>query len=175
MPKQSAGLLMYRIKDGQLEVLLVHPGGPFWVKKDLGAWSIPKGEAESNEESLATAQREFEEETGIQPQGEMISLGTIRQKSGKTVSAWGFAGDCDPVTIKSNFFSLEWPPRSRKQQQFPEIDRAGFFNLEAAKAKIIAAEFELLERLAEAVRSKGLPLGPIEDSGSEAKTWGKVR
>ena len=155
---------MYRIRNGQLQVLLVHPGGPFWAKKDLGAWSIPKGEVEGNEDGLSTAKREFEEETGLKPAGEMVSLGIVRHKSGKTVSAWGFAGDCDPKAIKSNFFSMEWPPRSGKQHQFPEIDRADFFTLESAKEKIIAAEFELLERLAEIQGNTGLPsINPTRD------------
>jgi predicted NUDIX family NTP pyrophosphohydrolase len=149
MPKRSAGLVMYRIRGGQIQALLVHLGGPFWAKKDLGAWSIPKGEVESNEDALAAAKREFEEETGIRPEGEMTPLGTVKQKSGKHVSAWAFAGDCDPKAIKSNFFSIEWPPRSGKQQQFPEIDRAEFFDLEAAKEKIIPGEFELLQRLSD--------------------------
>jgi predicted NUDIX family NTP pyrophosphohydrolase len=140
---------MYRLRNGSVEILLVHLGGPFWAKKDSGAWSIPKGEVEPEEEPLATAMREFEEETGISPQGEMLALGDIRQKSGKTVSAWAFAGNCDPRQIKSNLFSVEWPPRSGRQQQFPEVDRAEFFTLEAAKSKIIAGEFELLQRLAE--------------------------
>ena len=140
---------MYRLRNGNIEVLLVHLGGPFWAKKDNGAWTIPKGEVEPEEEPLATAKREFQEETGISPQGEMLALGDIRQKSGKNVSAWAFASDCDPREIKSNLFSMEWPPRSGRQQQFPEVDRAEFFTLEAAKSKIIAGEFELLQRLAE--------------------------
>jgi len=156
MPKRSAGLVMYRIRDGQMQVLLVHFGGPLWAKKDKGAWSIPKGEVEPDEDSLAAAKREFEEETGIKPEGEIVPLGTIRQKSGKTVSAWAWAGDFDLGKIKSNFFSIEWPPRSGKQQQFPEIDRAEFFTLETAKEKIIAGEFELLQRLADIQRTAGL-------------------
>lgn len=166
MPKRSAGLVMYRVRDGRIQVLLVHLGGPFWAKKDRGAWSIPKGEIEPNEDALAAAKREFEEETGIRPEGEMAPLGTVRQKSGKTVTAWGFAGDCDPRQIKSNLFSMEWPPRSGKQQQFPEIDRAEFFTLEAAKEKIIPGEFELLRHLAEIQRSTGPahPRSPADTS-----------
>ena len=155
MSERSAGLVMYRVRDGQIQVLLVHLGGPFWVKKDRGAWSIPKGEMDPNEDAQSAAKREFEEETGIRPEGEMSPLGTVRQKSGKTVSAWGFAGDCDPTRIKSNLFSMEWPPRSGKQQQFPEIDRAEFFTVAAAKEKIIAGEFELLQRLADMLTSQG--------------------
>jgi predicted NUDIX family NTP pyrophosphohydrolase len=154
MPKHSAGLLMYRVYEGQLQVLLVHFGGPFWARKDRGAWAIPKGEIEPDEDPLDAAKREFEEETGFPSQGEMIPLGDIRQKSGKTVSAWAFAGDCDPRQIKSNLFTVEWPPRSGKQQQFPEVDRAEFFSLDAAKEKIVAGELELLQRLADAVRKK---------------------
>jgi len=149
---------MYRIRGGQLQVLLVHPGGPFWAKKNLGAWSIPKGEVEPNEDGLSTAKREFEEETGIKPDGEMVSLGAARQKSGKIVTAWAFAGDCDPREIRSNYFSMEWPPRSGKQQQFPEIDRAEFFTLEAAKEKIVAGEYDLLQRLAAIQRDNIPPL-----------------
>lgn len=140
---------MYRVCEGQIEVLLVHLGGPLWAKKDRGAWSIPKGEIEPGEDPLATAKREFEEETGLKPQGEMVSLGDVRQKSGKIVSAWAFTGDCQPEKTKSNLFWMEWPPRSGKLRQFPEIDRAGFFTLEAAKERIIAGQFELIERLAE--------------------------
>ena len=140
---------MYRARNGNIEVLLVHLGGPFWARKNDGAWSIPKGEMGPDEEPLAAAKREFEEETGLRPHGEMLALGEIRQKSGKTVSAWAFAGDCEPRQIKSNLFSMEWPPRSGKQQQFPEVDRAGFFTMEAAKVKIVAGEFELLQRLTE--------------------------
>jgi predicted NUDIX family NTP pyrophosphohydrolase len=154
MPKRSAGLVMYRVRDGRIQVLLGHLGGPFWAKKDLGAWSIPKGEIEPNEDALSAAKREFEEEIGIKPEGEMVPLVAVRQKSGKTVSAWGFAGDCDPKRIRSNLFSMEWPPRSGKQQQFPEIDRAEFFTLEAAKEKIIAGEFELLQRLADVLMKR---------------------
>lgn len=139
---------MYRLRDQEIEALLVHFGGPFWAKKDQGAWSIPKGEIEPGEDALAAAKREFQEETGFQPEGEMLALGSIRQKSGKTVSAWAYAGDCDPQHIKSNLFTMEWPPRSGKQQQFPEVDRAEFFPLEAAKEKIVAGELELLQRLA---------------------------
>ena len=157
MPKLSAGLVMYRMRCGQLQVLLVHPGGPFWAKKDQGVWSIPKGEIELNEDGLSTAKREFEEETGIKPDGEMLSLGAARHKSGKTVTAWAFAGDCDPKETRSNLFSMEWPPRSGKQQQFPEIDRAEFFTLEAAKEKIVAGEYTLLQRLADIEYDKSPP------------------
>ncbi|MGH9448897.1 MAG: NUDIX domain-containing protein [Terriglobia bacterium] len=147
MPKSSAGILLYRLMGGSLEVLLVHPGGPFWAKKDTGAWSIPKGELWAGEDALAAAKREFEEETGSSPEGTMLPLGTVTQKSGKVVSAWALQGDCDPKSIKSNSFEIEWPPRSGKKQEFPEIDRAGFFEIEDAKRRINPAQTEFLTRL----------------------------
>jgi len=148
MPKKSAGLAMYRIRSGALEILLVHLGGPFWAKKDAGAWFIPKGEIAPGEDELSAAQREFHEETGFQPSGPFIPLGTVKHKSGKTVTAWAFEGDCDPSAVKSNTFKMEWPPRSGKQQEFPEVDRAAFFTLEAAREKMHPAEFEFFARLA---------------------------
>jgi len=147
MPKVSAGLLLYRIRDGALEFLLVHPGGPFWKNKDDGAWTIPKGEIADNEEPLAAAIREFEEELGFKPSGQFIELTPIKQKAGKLVHAWAVEGDCDPSQIKSNTFSMEWPPRSGKQEEFPEVDRAEFFKLEAAKTKINPGQIPLLEEL----------------------------
>jgi predicted NUDIX family NTP pyrophosphohydrolase len=151
MGKISAGLVMYRVRDGQLEVLLVHPGGPFWSKKDAGAWVIPKGEINPGEDQLAAAKREFEEETGFKPEGNFLSLGSVKHKSGKTVVAWTFEGDCDPGAIKSNTFRLEWPPKSGKSREFPEVDRAAFFSIEQAREKILQAEFGLIERLKEIV------------------------
>ena len=147
MPKTSAGLLMYRKRGDRVQVLLVHPGGPFWKNKDLGAWSIPKGEAVEGEDLLAVARREFEEELGWAPQGQFISLGSIRQKGGKTVHVWCFEGDCDPAKIHSNTFEMEWPPKSGKWVQFPEVDRAEWFDLSEARQKINPAQMELLERL----------------------------
>lgn len=147
MAKKSAGLLMYRVRHGALEVLLVHLGGPFWAKKDAAAWFVPKGEVESGEDELAAAKREFKEETGFDPGDELQSLGSVKHKSGKTVTAWAFEGDCDPATLKSNTFTIEWPPRSGKQREFPEIDRAGFFTVDAAREKIHPAEFEFVSRL----------------------------
>ena len=147
MAKVSGGLVMYRVRDGKLEVLLVHLGGPFWAKKDEGAWFIPKGEIAAGEDEFSAAKREFEEETGFKAEGTFIALGNIRHKSGKTVHAWAFEGSCDPGAIKSNTFSMEWPPRSGKKREFPEVDRAGWFTLEAARSKIHRDEFELLERL----------------------------
>jgi predicted NUDIX family NTP pyrophosphohydrolase len=147
MPRLSAGLLMYRIKDGIPQVLLAHPGGPFFRNKDDGAWSIPKGEIEPGEDLLLTAQREFKEETGIKPTGPFLPLKPIKQKGGKIVHAWAFEGDCDPNAIKSNTFAMEWPPKSGRQMEFPEIDRAEFFDLGMAKQKIKAGQGALIEEL----------------------------
>ena len=146
--KISAGLLMYRRHNNRLEVFLVHPGGPFFAKKDEGVWSIPKGEVEGKEELLKTAVREFTEETGIQPKGKFLPLDPIRQKNGKIVYAWAFEGDIDPQKpIKSNTFVLEWPPHSGQFQEFPEIDRGEFFDWEIAQKKINPAQVPLLEQL----------------------------
>ena len=147
MLRLSAGLLMYRIKDGAIQVLLAHPGGPFFAKKDDGHWSIPKGEPGADEDLLITAQREFEEETGVKPTGPFIPLHPIQQKGGKIVHAWAFEGDCDPKTIVSNTFTMEWPPRSGKQQEFPEIDRAEFFDLATARTKIKGGQEGLIDEL----------------------------
>ena len=149
MAKTSAGLILYRMQSGKLEVLLVHPGGPFWSKKDEGAWFVPKGELNVGEEPLAGAKREFEEETGLKPEGEFLALGSVKQKSGKTIVAWALEGDCDPSSIKSNTFTIEWPPKSGRHQEFPEIDRAGFFTVPQAKAKMHPVEYPLVLRLHE--------------------------
>lgn len=149
MPKTSAGLILFRFSNETLEVLLVHPGGPFWRKKDEGAWFIPKGELNEGEEPLAAAQREFEEETGIQPAGDFLPLGSVKQKSGKIIHAWAFAGNCDPSALKSNTFTIEWPPKSGRQKEFPEIDSAAFFTVAQARAKMHPVEFPLLLRLQE--------------------------
>jgi predicted NUDIX family NTP pyrophosphohydrolase len=150
MPKISAGLLMYHLETGRigsLEVFLVHPGGPYWRNKDEGAWTIPKGEVDSGEELLAAAIREFSEETGLTPAGPFVTLGFVKQKSGKTIHAWAFPGHCDPGQIHSNTFELEWPPKSGQKQEFPEVDRAGFFDLATARHKILPSELPLLDRL----------------------------
>ena len=147
MAKTSAGLLMYHIQGGTIEVLLVHPGGPFWRKKDEGAWSIPKGEVESGEELLATARREFHEELGLEAAGNFIPLTPIRQKGGKVVHAWAFEGDCDPASIRGNTFTMEWPPKSGRAMEFPEVDEAAFFDLKAARRKINPAQAALLDQL----------------------------
>jgi predicted NUDIX family NTP pyrophosphohydrolase len=148
MPKLSAGILLYRARQGAVEVLLVHPGGPFWAKKDLGAWTIPKGEYEQGEDPLAAALREFQEETGHEPPADsLVELGTIRQRGGKVLTAWAAAGDLDPATAVSKTFTMEWPPRSGVQREFPEIDRAGWFGPDTARAKLLAAQAELVDRL----------------------------
>ncbi len=149
MPRISAGLLMYRTTPGGLEVFLVHPGGPYFKNKDHGSWTIPKGEPEPEEDLLAAAQREFREETGLLPSGPFLPLTAIKQAGGKVVQAWAFAGDCDPQAIVSNTFSLEWPPKSGRLAEFPEIDRAEFFDLEAARLKINPAQRPLLDELAD--------------------------
>jgi len=160
MAKISAGLLMVRMREGELEFLLAHPGGPLWKNKDAGIWTIPKGEVESGEDLLVAACREFEEELGIKPEGDFVALNPIVQKSGKKVQAWAFEGDCDPSLITSNSFHLEWPPKSGRFQTCPEVDRAAFFRLDEAKLKIIPAQVPLLDEATRkwqerSVRKKG--------------------
>jgi predicted NUDIX family NTP pyrophosphohydrolase len=145
--KLSAGLLLYRRRGGALEVFLVHPGGPFWAKKDAGAWSIPKGETDPEEDHLAAARREFAEETGLQADGRFLPLTPIRQSGGKIVHAFALEGDFDPSTIQSNSFEIEWPPRSGRKRSFPEIDRAAWFSLDEARQKINPAQRALLDEL----------------------------
>lgn len=153
--KQSAGILLYRGENERTEVLLVHPGGPFWVKKDLGAWFIPKGELEPGEDALTAAYREFFEELGSRPPaGEALELGTVKNKSGKLISAWAIEGDLDLAAVKSTTFALEWPPKSGKLQDFPEVDRACFFTLDEARVKLHSAELPLLERLVVTLTSR---------------------
>lgn len=147
MPKISAGVILYRMKEGILQVLLVHPGGPLWAGKDLWSWSIPKGLMDPDEDPLTAARREFEEETGVKVSGNFIPLSPVRMKSGKIIQAWAVEGDCDPSTVRSNTFSMEWPPRSGKQQEFPEVDRAAWFEIEAAKKRINQGQVGLLEEL----------------------------
>lgn len=148
MSNQSSGVLLYRQKNHQLQVLLVHPGGPFWKKKDLGAWSIPKGEFEA-EDPLSAAKREFEEETGTTVHGEMITLTPQEQKGGKVVHAWAVEGDLNPEEIRSNTFEMEWPPRSGKKQEFPEIDKAKWFPVQEALQKINQAQATFIQELIE--------------------------
>ena len=146
MIKTSAGLLMWRDAGGVPEVLLGHPGGPAWSNKDTGVWSIPKGELHSNEDPLAAAQREFQEETSLEPNGPFVPLGTVTLKSGKIVHAWAFQGDCDPSAVRSNTCITEWPPHSGKTIEVPELDRAEFWPLVQARLKIWPAQAQLLDR-----------------------------
>lgn len=143
---------MYRRRNSALEVFLVHPGGPFWSKKNLGAWSIPKGEYLAGEEPLDVARREFEEETSFVPKGNFIGLGDLRQPSGKIVNAWAFEGDCDPKKLKSNTFMMEWPPRSGRQIEVPEIDRGCWYSIKEARLRLLAGQRAFLDRLLETVR-----------------------
>jgi len=149
MKPVSAGLLMFRRSRIAVEVFLVHPGGPFWHKKDLGAWSIPKGECTTGEDTLAAAKREFEEETGIKPVGEFLPLDDLKQPSGKVITAWAFEGNCAPAEIRSNVFSIEWPPKSGRTQEFPEVDRAAWFSIEEARTRILKGQVGFLDRLTE--------------------------
>ncbi len=151
MSKQSAGILLYRKNNNQLEIFLVHPGGPFFKNKDLGTWSIPKGEFLDDEDPLAAAKREFEEETGKAVSGDFVPLNAITLKSGKIVHAWAVNGDIDSKTVFSNLFEMEWPPKSGKKQSFPEIDRAGWFDVETAKLKINGAQAGLIDQLEEMI------------------------
>jgi len=147
MPRQSAGLLIFRERNGELQVLLAHPGGPFWTRRDDGAWTIPKGEIGAGEEPLGAARREVGEELGWIPEGETLPLTTITQKGGKIVSAWAVEGDWDPATLRSDTFELESPRGSGRIQRYPEVDRAAWFPLEQARTKILAAQVPLLDEL----------------------------
>lgn len=152
MGKQSAGILLYRVVSERLEVLLVHPGGPFWARKDAGAWSIPKGELGPGEDPRAAAFRELGEETGWAPSAEGIPLDPIRQAGGKIVHAWALEADVDPGTLKSNMFSLEWPPGSGRESEFPEVDRAEWFPLQEARGRILGGQLPLLDDLERKLR-----------------------
>jgi predicted NUDIX family NTP pyrophosphohydrolase len=154
MPKESAGLLLYRKTRGSLEVFLVHPGGPFWANKDDGAWSIPKGELEAGEDPLDAAKREFREETGLVAEGEFQPLEPIRQSGGKIVHSWAVQGDLESTAVKSNTFSMEWPPGSGKLRKFPEVDRAGWFKIDLAKRKTLKSQLGLLEQLEQILASR---------------------
>ncbi len=155
MKKASAGLLLYRRAAGGLQVMLVHPGGPYWARKDLGAWSIPKGEIEPGEEPLAAARREFEEETGARVEGEFVPLEPVRLRSGKLIQAWAVRADFDPAALRSNQFTMEWPPRSGEQRSFPEADRAGWFGIDEAREKIHPGQAPLLDSLLVRLRDGG--------------------
>ena len=164
MPASSAGILLYRKQHGALQVLLVHPGGPFWARKDRGAWTIPKGEIAPGETPEQAARREFTEETGFAATGPLIPLGSVRQRGGKIVHAWALAGECDPAALVSNTFEMEWPPRSGKRQSFPEIDRAEWFGMAEAREKMLESQVELLERLED---------GPAADAGARHPSGGE--
>ncbi|PUZ25961.1 NUDIX hydrolase [Chitinophaga parva] len=151
MPRHSAGILLYRYQAHMLEVLLVHPGGPFWARRDAGAWSIPKGEYEDNEDPETAARREFEEETGQPLTGKLLPLTPVRQKAGKIVQAYACEGQLDVNKIRPNTFSIEWPARSGRQQSFPEIDKAAWYTLAAAREKLLPAQLPLLDELAQKV------------------------
>ena len=147
MPQRSAGILLFRRRRGAIEVLLAHPGGPFWAKKDEGAWSIPKGVYEPGEDGLSAARREFAEETGAQTEGEAVALGAFRQSSAKTVDVWAIEGEFDPAHLRSNTFTLEWPPRSGRRREVPEIDRVQWFALDEASRKMLKGQRPILQAL----------------------------
>ena len=147
MAKRSAGLLLYRRRNDAIEVFLVHPGGPFWARKDLGAWSIPKGEYTEDEDPLAAAGREFEEETGFRAPDNAVALGELKQAGGKIVRAWAAEGDCDPAGLVSNLCEIEWPPRSGRKIEIPEVDRAGWFAINEARHRILISQAPFLDRL----------------------------
>jgi predicted NUDIX family NTP pyrophosphohydrolase len=151
--KLSAGILMFRKRESTLQLFLVHPGGPFWRNKDAGAWSIPKGEYEEGEDPLDAAKREFLEETGIEADGEFLPLGEIKQPSGKVITAWALEGDCEPSAVRSNMFSMEWPPKSGRQQEFPEVDRADWFTANEAKERIVKGQTGLIDRVVALISS----------------------
>jgi predicted NUDIX family NTP pyrophosphohydrolase len=154
--KQAAGLLLFRRAVGALEVLLVHPGGPLWARKDDGAWSIPKGQVEPDEDALAAARREVEEETGARPSGTFIALSPVRQTGGKIVHVWAIESDFDPASLKSNLFEMEWPPKSGNRRSFPEVDRAAWFDLETAGRKILPSQAVVLQHLQERLTETGV-------------------
>jgi predicted NUDIX family NTP pyrophosphohydrolase len=162
--KQSAGLLLFRRRGSSLEVLLVHPGGPLWARKDDGAWSIPKGEVQENEDTLAAARREVDEETGARPSGTFISLSPVRQTGGKIVHVWAVESDFDPASLKSNLFEMEWPPKSGSRRSFPEVDRAGWFDLETAGRKILASQAIVLKHLKDRLTETVEPLRPSRET-----------
>jgi predicted NUDIX family NTP pyrophosphohydrolase len=162
--KQSAGLLLFRRRGSSLEVLLVHPGGPLWARKDDGAWSIPKGEVEENEDVLAAARREVGEETGARPSGTFISLSPVRQTGGKIVHVWAVESDFDPASLKSNLFEMEWPPKSGSRRSFPEVDRASWFDLETAGRKILASQAIVLKHLKDRLTETVEPLSPSRET-----------
>lgn len=163
MPKLSAGLLLYRRAQGTVEILLVHPGGPYWARRDDGAWSVPKGEYERHEDPLEVAFREFREELGVDAPADPppALLGELRQRSGKRVTAWALEGDLDETTVRSNSFTMEWPPGSGTNRDFPEVDRAAWFDLETARRKLHSGQVGFVDRLAALLRG-GTPPSPAE-------------
>lgn len=163
MPKKSAGILMYRRTGETIEVLLVHPGGPLWAKKDAGAWSIPKGEIEEGEDPLSVARREFHEETGCAVEGDMIPLPDVTQRGGKVVSTWAVEGNCDADAIRSNTFSMEWPPKSGRTAEFPEVDRAGWFAPDESRVKLNAAQVSAVDALCDYLGLSAAFRGPRLD------------
>ena len=163
MKKRSAGILLFRKAEAGVEVFLVHPGGPFWAKKDLGSWSLPKGEYEEGEDPLTAAKREFTEETGCVVDGDFVELGDLKQPSGKNISAWALEHDLDPASVKSNMFSMEWPPKSGKMQEFPEVDAGAWYSLTAALEKLHKGQTDFIARLAEKI---GVAIPKPQDRGS---------
>lgn len=155
--KRSAGILMYRRKRKDIQLFLVHPGGPFWKNKDSGAWTIPKGMIEPGEDPLAAARREFTEETGFGVDGDFVELGTFKQPGGKRVLVWAVEGDCDPAKLASNEFEMDWPPRSGKRQRFPEVDRGGWFAVEDAREKLLVGQRPMLDALLELLQKAAHP------------------
>jgi predicted NUDIX family NTP pyrophosphohydrolase len=155
--KQSAGILLYRMKKNRLEIFLVHPGGPFFANKDAGSWSVPKGEFGENEDPLEVAKKEFEEETGQQIKGDFFALSPIKQKGGKTVFAWAVEGEADETKMISNTFTIEWPPRSGKMKEFPEVDKGEWFDTATAKEKINSSQAALIEELVKKLESEKDP------------------
>jgi predicted NUDIX family NTP pyrophosphohydrolase len=163
MPKLSAGILLFRRRPSRVEVMLVHPGGPFWAKKDEGAWSIPKGLVDEGEDLLAAAKREFLEETGMAIEGEFLDLGAHKQPSAKTIAAWACEGDFDPALLKSNTFSLEWPPRSGRMAEFPEVDRAAWYSIDEGLEKINKGQRPIIAALAETLGHERDQVGPPKE------------
>jgi predicted NUDIX family NTP pyrophosphohydrolase len=160
--KQSAGLLLFHRKGGRLEVFLVHPGGPIWARRDAHAWSIPKGEFGPDEDALTAAKREFYEETGFQIEGVFLQLPPLKQPGGKIVHAFAVEADCDPAAIRSNSFTMEWPPKSGKLREFPEVDRAAWFDIETARAKLHRGQVALLDALQERLRERASRIKPSD-------------
>ena len=171
MPKHSAGILLYRFIDKKLEVFLVHPGGPFWAKKDKAAWSIPKGEFDDSEDPLEAAKREFKEETGIQIKGPFLDLGQLHQPSRKIVHAWAMEGHCEPETLVSNEFEMEWPPKSGKYKKFPEVDRASWFTTDVAREKVHKGQVGFIDRLCEKLST---PQEPSDQDKSNPEKFSQM-